>query len=348
MVGTIRILTIDGGGIRGIIAATILREILAGQRASDVFHLIAGTSTGGILACGLCRPNPLSPQDLIELYVEHGDEIFPRTFPRSFPGASLLGPRYSAKPLEAQLLRQLGDTRLAEIRGVDLLVPSYAIDLPTPRPNGETRAPLFFRSWQAAGEDLPPGGSAAEYDFHLRDVARATSAAPTYFEPAAVRNLAGQRFGMIDGGVFANNPAMCALVAAWRRYGPEHRFVVVSLGNGFLQRPIPLATAKSWGKIGWLEPILSVLMDGSSDTVTFQAQELLGANHYRFDIPLGVTQSDRHAVNDDFDDASTGNIAALLAKASDLIELERPRIDELTRLLGTPRDDIALPTGPMV
>ena len=345
MVSTIRILSIDGGGIRGIIAATVLREILGGRRAQDTFHLVAGTSTGGILACGLCRPDPLSPQDLIDLYVEHGREIFSRSLLRSLPGADLVGERYSAAALEHHLRQQLGDARLADVHGVDLLVPSYAIELPAPRPNGETRAPLFFRSWQAAGEALPQGASPPEYDFFLRDVARATSAAPTYFEPAAVRNGAGQRFGMIDGGVFANNPVMCALVAAWRRYGPDHRFVVVSLGNGFLQRPISLAQARGWGKIGWLEPILSVLMDGNTDTVTFQAQELLGPNHHRFDIPLGVTPSDRHAVNDDFDDASAGNVAALLAKASDLVETQQGHVREVAEFLKAPRDAVAVESG---
>lgn len=271
MASTIRILPIDGGGIRGIIAASVLSELLGGKRAQDVFHLIAGTSTGGLLACGLCRPQPLSSQDLVDLYVRHGPEIFSRPVLRRFPGADLLEERYSAAALERYLHGQLGDARLADVKGVDLMVPSYAIELPVPRLNGETRAPLFFRSWQAKGEDLPQGASAPEYDFLLRDVARATSAAPTYFEPASIRNGAGQQFGIIDGGVFANNPTVCALVAAWRRYGPAHRYTVVSLGTGFLQRPIPLAQARSWGKIGWLEPILSVLMDGTADTVAFQA-----------------------------------------------------------------------------
>lgn len=338
---TIRILAIDGGGIRGIIAATVLRELLDGRRAQDVFHLIAGTSTGGILACGLCRPDPLTPQALIDLYVEHGREIFAPTGWRGLPGASLLGPRYAAAALETHLQRRLGRVRLSDVRGVDLLVPSYAIELPKPRPNGETRAPLFFRSWQAAGQDLPPGAAAAEYDFLLRDVARATSSAPTYFAPAAILNAAGQRFGMIDGGVFANNPAMCALAAAWHRYGPGHRILVVSLGTGFLQRPIPLARAARWGKIGWLEPILSILMDGNADTVTFQMQEVLGGDHHRFDIPLGVTPDERHAVNDDLDDASAGNVAALLAKADDLIGRERERIRMLAQVLRAPRDDVA-------
>jgi len=347
MASTIRILSIDGGGIRGIIAATVLRELLASRTAQDVFHLVTGTSTGGILACGLCRPDPLSPQDLIDLYAEHGHEIFTRPALRRLPGADLLEEKYSATSLEHHLRQQLGDTKLSDVRGVDLLVPSYAIELPVPRPNGETRAPLFFRSWQAAGQDLPSGALNLEYDFQLRDVARATSAAPTYFEPAAIRNAAGQQFGMIDGGVFANNPAMCALVAAWRRYGSDHQFIVVSLGTGFLQRPIPLKKAQGWGKIGWLEPILSVLMDGNADTVTFRAQELLGPDHHRFDIPLGVSRSEPHAVNDDFDDASQENTAALLAKAADLVEGERERIEALARLLREPREAIELPSVPV-
>jgi hypothetical protein len=137
--------------------------------------------------------------------------------------------------------------------------------------------------------------------------------------------MVGQRFGLVDGGVFANNPTMCALVAAWRRYGSQHRFVVVSLGTGFLQRPIPLQEAKGWGIIGWARPILSVLMDGNTDTVSVQASEWLGTDHYRFDIALGVNAQDHHAANDDLDDASPGNIRALLAKADDLIATERER-----------------------
>ena len=195
---------------------------------------------------------------------------------------------------------------------------------------------MFFRSWQAQGEALPAGADRSEYDFCLRDVARATSAAPTYFEPAQIENMAGQQFGMIDGGVFAKNPTMCALVAAWRRYGAEHNYLVVSLGTGFLQRPIPFQEAKGWGTIGWARPILSVLMDGNTDTVAAQASELLGTNHYRFDIALGVSQNDYHAVNDDLDDASPGNIGALLAKADDLVVREQDRLTTLSALLREP------------
>jgi hypothetical protein len=114
---------------------------------------------------------------------------------------------------------------------------------------------------------------------------------------------------MIDGGVFANNPAMCALAAARRLYPEARRFLVVSLGTGGLQRPIPYSKAKDWGLVGWLRPLLSVIFDASSDTVCYQLDEEVGEeNNFRFDIALGERAGDPEAVNDDFDDASPGNL----------------------------------------
>src|SRR3954451_12286954 len=126
----LRILTIDGGGIRGIIPATVLREILQGRRAQDVFHMIAGTSTGGLLAWALAAPDPHDPQELIDLYVKHGGEIFDKPWLRRLPGAALVGPRYAAAPLARSLGRDRGDARLSDVSAVDLIVPSYAIALP--------------------------------------------------------------------------------------------------------------------------------------------------------------------------------------------------------------------------
>ncbi len=338
---TIRILSIDGGGIRGIIPATVLGKILGNRRAKDVFHMIAGTSTGGIIACGLCKPNPVTPSALIELYAKHGADIFRRPFIWRFPGSNLLEEKYNATELETQIKAILGDTRLSEVADVDLVVPSYAIKLAVARPDGENRAPMFFNSWRARGEDLKPGQDKAEYDFLLRDIARATSAAPTYFEPAVVTNVAKQSFGMIDGGVFANNPAMCALAAAYDRYGVDKNYVMLSLGTGYLQRPIPLDEAKGWGLAGWARPILSVLMDGNTDTVSYQLDQILKGNHFRFDISLGVTEDDRNAVNDDFDDASPANIAALKAKAEDLIKKQGAKIAKAVAALAGKKDTIA-------
>jgi patatin-like phospholipase/acyl hydrolase len=72
----VRILSIDGGGIRGIIPAMVIKALLKDRSAQDVFHLVAGTSTGGIIACGLAKPEPMTLTEIIDLYVEHGADIF--------------------------------------------------------------------------------------------------------------------------------------------------------------------------------------------------------------------------------------------------------------------------------
>jgi len=102
MSDSIRILSIDGGGIRGIIPAMVIQALLGKLKAQDVFHIIAGTSTGGIIACGLAKPNPISLQDIINLYVEHGSEIFKKGL---IDWSHYLGgPRYNPTALEKYLV----------------------------------------------------------------------------------------------------------------------------------------------------------------------------------------------------------------------------------------------------
>jgi len=178
----------------------------------------------------------------------------------------------------------------------------------------------LFKSWKARGMDLDPSERREQLDFQLKDIARATSAAPTYFPPALINNRDGQSFGMIDGGVFANNPAMCALVSAYKLFPQAKQFLLVSLGTGSLERPIPYAQAKDWGLVHWARPILNVLFDGNADTTSYEVSQILGASHYRFDISLGMTpRQDPNAVNEDFDDASPDNIKRIERKADALM-----------------------------
>ena len=332
----IRILSVDGGGIRGILPARLLEEIerQTGKPLRDLFHLIAGTSTGGILACGLATGMPAKA--LGDLYANRGGEIFARSmWQRISNPAQLTGPKYEATTLEEILLTVLGNTRLSDITHTELLVPTYVIQLPEPEDqNGviSTRTPMFFKTWKARGVQLADNETKDEFNFALRDVARATSAAPTYFPPAQVKNVSGQAFGVVDGGVFANNPALCALVAAYRLY-PGARYTLVSMGTGSLERDIPYNEAKDWGDLQWLHPILSILMDGNADTVSYQCDQMLADRHWRFEITLGRDPSDPAAVNEDFDDASPDNVARLERLAEELIERNAERLNELCKSL---------------
>ncbi len=194
------VLSIDGGGIRGVIPAVLLKHIeeKVGKRVADIFDLIVGTSTGGILAAGLTVPKrdgtpKFSAEDMLALYADRGREIFDRSFWRGITSAGgALDEQYDHKPLEKILKEYLGDSTLKDCI-VPIVLTSYDI---------EKRQPYFFKTRRAREKK--------DRNHYLRDAARATSAAPTYFEPTVTASLASKstRRVLIDGGVFVNNPGM--------------------------------------------------------------------------------------------------------------------------------------------
>jgi patatin-like phospholipase/acyl hydrolase len=305
---TVRILSIDGGGIRGIVPAVLLARLeeLAGKPVARMFDLVAGTSTGGILALALAVPGEngeprYRAADLVRLYEDNGQRIFSAPFWR-IPGA---GPRYHAAGIGGVLERYFGGARLKDAV-TDVLVTSYEI---------ERRFPFFFRS--AAAREKPG------YDFPMSAVARSTSAAPTYFEPSRIDNGADY-YALIDGGVYANNPAMCALVEARLRHAAATDFTVVSLGTGTLTRRIPFARARRWGLARWAKPVLDILMDGVSETVDYQLRQLLPSSYYRFQPRIPAS-------NQAMDDTGRENLRELRLMAE---AYAREREADLRRICG--------------
>lgn len=300
-------LAIDGGGIRGLIPALVLTELerRAGRRAFELFDLIAGTSTGGILACALSTPDALPAAELVALYEEEGPEIFDRSlFQRIRSADGLLDEKYDGGALDRALERFLGHKRLAETRP-DLIVPTYDTALP---------GPYFFKSAKARADR-------DGHDFPLSLVARATSAAPTYFEPVAARGRS-----LVDGGVFAANPAMCGLAEVLRDVPPRD-VVLLSLGTGQRTRRREFDEIKDWGLARWARPMLDVVFDGASDAVSFQVEHVLGAERYwRLQVELTLA-------SDDLDDASDENLARLRGHAEDLIRDRSAELDAALALL---------------
>lgn len=308
MAQRVKILSIDGGGIRGIVPALVLAEIERRMErpVADVFDLIAGTSTGGILACALAKPDALSAAELVALYEEEGPRIFSRTvWQRIHSAEGLADEKYDDAGLEQALGRYLGDARLRDTV-TDILVPSY---------DTERRRPEFFKSTRAREDE--------SRDFPLRAVARATSSAPTYFQPAELEDRP-----LIDGGVFAVNPAMCAL-AEVMRYSPGAEVVLVSLGTGQLTRPFPYDEVKDWGLVEWARPLIDVVFDGASDVVDYQLTQLLGDERFfRF-------QTELTSASDDLDDASQENLRALRLTGERLVaERERDLKAAIAALSG--------------
>lgn len=306
-----RLLSIDGGGIRGIIPALVLCEVerRTGRRTHELFDMLAGTSTGGILACALTHPDdPLPAERLVDLYVDEGPRIFHRSLiKRLFSAGGLVDERYEDDGLLAALRRYLGDARLRDARR-PLLVTAYDID---------GRFAFFFRSERARVDP--------EYDFALVDVARATAAAPTYFEPYEVTDAAGARtYPLVDGGVYANNPGMCAYVDARADAGRVD--LVASLGTGSHTRRYAYHEARWWGQLGWARPVIDVVFDGIADTIDFQLAALLGDGYVRLQVEL--------TANDDMDDASAGNLRALREDGRRLLRERAAEIDALCERLS--------------
>ena len=299
-----RILSLDGGGIRGVMTAWWLMQLekRLGTPAADCFDLIAGTSTGAILGSALSRREPAA--SIVDLYRTRGREIFPSTAGRLWDrlgrtfSQGISAPKYSDDGLESALRRTLRDTTLGDLdTSPRLLITTY---------NTITRQAVVLKSWKPEHARVP-----------LWEAAKASCSAPTFF-PAHVTDMLGANAPLIDGGVVANNPAGCAIaegVKLNRGRGaiPLSRFVVASFGTGESTRPITMKQAQEWGAVEWAIPVISVLMDGAADATHYIARQLIVPDQYvRLDTRLDKAF-------DDLDDASTTNIEALLNLAQDYL-----------------------------
>lgn len=298
-----RILSLDGGGIRGLVSSLWLAGVedalvQAGKPGLlKRFDLLAGSSTGALVACGLAIG--LAPDDLAEIYRKQRHEIFPGMAERLWSRASRLfshgpsAPRYDGKGLEKVLKKVFGATTLGQAKK-PLLITSY---------DTVSRTPVVFKSFKPEHAGLP-----------MWEVCRASAAAPTYF-PAHGMTVEGRKRSLIDGGVVANNPTACAIAEAMRkdqRVDDAHDLVVLSIGSGERNRPIDLKSAREWGALEWAVPIIDVLFDGNTDAVDYIARHLVGDGYFRMQAELTPGM-------DDLDDVSATNIAGLEAMAQNYL-----------------------------
>ncbi|MBJ7608943.1 MAG: patatin-like phospholipase family protein [Candidatus Dormibacteraeota bacterium] len=315
-----RILSIDGGGIRGVIPGTVLAAIeqTTGRPIAELFDVIAGTSTGGILACGLTAPDGqgkprFSASALVDMYVNEGSRIFPHHALQNIE--ALVDEKYPVTGLETVLHKYVGESLLSETV-TEIFVTAYDV---------ERRKPKFFRSQDAKQDPTrnPP----------LWMVARATSAAPTYFEPFKLQGASsGEYEALVDGGVFANNPAMCAYVDGSSGPGqvrPDDMFLV-SLGTGSQNRPLLYDAIKDYGKLQWAQPILDVVFDGISSTTDYQLAQIMGKDDY-FRLQTELT-----IASDTMDDVRPGNLGDLQRQGQKLIDDNADALARICHRLTSP------------
>ncbi len=330
------ILSIDGGGIRGILPGVILAYIeeqlqkKAGDpnaRISDYFDLIAGTSTGGILTCMYIIPGndgrpKFTAQEAVDLYLKNGGQIFSiPLFRRILNVFGLFEAKYPVKNIERILKTYLEEVKLSQALK-PCLVTAYEIF---------QRKTIFFNMADTSQGKIK--------DFLLRDIARSTSAAPTYFKPASIHSEFGAPFYLIDGGMFANNPAMCAYAEARvtefskipqtpgkSDFPNTSDMIIVSIGTGSHGDPYTYCKAKRWGVIGWLMPLIDILMSGNSETVHYELRQLFEPteksgqkNYFRLEPTVGTaknkmdlaTPENMRALEEAGKTFVTGNVAEL-------------------------------------
>ena len=325
----IRILSIDGGGIRGIIPAVILNYIEKNLQSrlkndnvtlADFFDLIAGTSTGGILACyyllpplpGTTRHSRYFAHEAVDMYVNHGKDIFDQRFLRH----GVTKEKYPVAGLEMVLKENMGDTTLAQTRK-DCLITAYDIT---------ERKAVLFTSFDARKHE--------HKNFLMRDVARATSAAPTYFELASIKSLGGAASHLIDGAMFAGNPTLCAVVESNKStFGKINNptideLYVVSVGTGKENKKYDSKKAAKWGTIGWVRPIVDILLSASAEVVDYQLKQLFLVaecqNCYvRLEPGIGKAKTE-------MDNASKENIRQLKDAGESFIQNNLKKLDEIT------------------
>ena len=264
-----RILTIDGGGVRGIIPAVLLAalERQTGRLTRDTFDFVAGTSTGAVLAAGIAAGIPA--ERLVTLYAERSSQVFRRIPVVGTLRRIITGSMYDTPTLHRLIREELGpearDWRLNDAP-IDMLITAKRLSDGMP--------------WYFVRDN--PANSCRAGEYLLADAATASAAAPTYFSP---RNLAG--IGeLIDGGIgVAGNPVYQACVEAFEythAYWPSET-VVVSLGTGTLlrrERPTWL-----WPWLGWL---LSELLRSPAEQQTeLVHRHYPEARFYRLDLELG-------------------------------------------------------------
>lgn len=334
----VKILSIDGGGIRGIMPGTILTYIedqlqkKTGEpnvKIGEYFDFIAGTSTGGILSLVYLCPDKdgkfkFSAKQALDIYLDRGDEIFDVTLGKKIGSlGGILDEKYHEFELEQALKDYLNEIKLSQALK-PCLITSYDI---------RNRKAHFFTSADAKEEI---------YDYYMKDVARATSAAPTYFEPSKVKSLYGTPHYLIDGGVFANNPTLCAYAEARtldfskllsntekpNRPAANEMFIL-SIGTGAEKEPYYYKEFKDAGAIKWIKPLIDIMMSGNSETVDYQLKQIYQTlniddckDYYRI-------QPDLTTANNQMDDASLPNLKALHNDGKSAIENMKQQIDEI-------------------
>jgi uncharacterized protein len=283
-----KILSIDGGGIRGVYPAHILRCIEERHQINlfDTFDMIAGTSTGSIIAAGVATGMPAA--DIVAMYKEHGAGIFRKK--RFFwPGKklkSMFQPMfdsvYDARYLENVLSEVFQDKRLGDIKK-PLLLPATDIG------NGCVHVLKSGYSREFTRDN----------NVLVKDAVFASCSAPTYFDPHKL-----DHYLLVDGGLWANNPALAAMIDAQKRLSIDQDDIqILSIGTGHTRTSYGTNVSRKWGLAnGWKhKELISFILSLQSQSATNYLSLMLRPGQIKridFDSDLSLPMDDVSIIDD--------------------------------------------------
>ncbi|WOG90684.1 hypothetical protein DCAR_0309928 [Daucus carota subsp. sativus] len=363
----ITVLSIDGGGIRGLIPATIL-EFLEAQlqeidgkdaRLADYFDVIGGTSTGGLVTAMITAPDenrrPLfAAKDIKPFYLDNCPKIFPQ---RSIGGIFGLlrsifklfrGPKYDGKYLHGVVREKLRETKLHQTL-TNVVIPTFDI---------KRLQPTIFSTYEAKKNPC--------FDARLSDICISTSAAPTYLPAYRFSNHDSEgnarEFNLIDGGVAANNPTLVAMTEVTKQIfdgNPDffpikpvdyRRFLIISVGTGTakMEEKYDADSAAKWGVLGWLlhrgsTPLVDVFTQASGDMVDYHLSVVTQALHCEQNY-LRIQEDTLTGIDSSVDISTKENLEklveigeTLLKKPVSRINLDNGAYERFAKLLSQER-----------
>lgn len=301
---TINVLSIDGGGIRGLMSAEIicyiekkLKELYNKDvKIADHFDYIAGTSTGGILTCIYSYPGEdgrpkFSAQEASDFYMNHGSKIFKKGFRYYLTLGGIFAPRYSSKYIIKLFKNYFKDKKINH-SCTNFMVTSIATD---------NRDLFLFKSYK--------GENNFWQDRTYIEAAVATSAAPTYFKPLDLNVGYGIKRCLIDGGLGMNNPALSAYIEATKLYPKAKKINVLSIGTGPSEKSHMYKEAKKWGIINGASKLFDITLTSMSDTVCYQLEKLYSNENIEGEFLR--LQPYKYYASGKMDDASKKNLQDL-------------------------------------
>jgi predicted acylesterase/phospholipase RssA len=277
------ILSLDGGGIRGVLTAKIIERI-ARERPGFLERVdaVAGTSTGAIVGTSIAAGIP--PGEIVEFFQGRGPKIFKQTAWRKFKSLfGLIGAKYDVAALEQGFDDYFGDHTLDHLQK-SVLIPTFLLD------------------------DGQGGGGHAEFFKNLdrpdatkvKDVLRATTAAPTFFKSATKH---------IDGGVAANDPVDAMIAEALAAGIPLSRIKVLSIGTGV--NPGKPIKGGDWGLIRWAPELPNIMMDGPTNVTEYKTRSMLRGGYFRINpkLPKAIDLGDAKQIPTLLDVADKASLA---------------------------------------